>query len=459
MDKITVCMIVKNEEACLKKCLESVKGIGPIVIVDTGSTDNTIEIARRYTDKVYTDYKWNDSFAEARNYAKSKVETDWILSIDADEYLVNPQSIVSAIENAEKNNFKTIDVLLESAGKGIIHYFPRLFKKECIWKGAVHNYINIVEKNKSDIKIVYGYSEAHKKDPGRSLRILTKEANKPGKVRELFYLAREYWYMRKYQEAINWYKKYLKVATWQIEIADACVMMTKCYMALKDYKSARNTCMNAININADFKEALYLMARLTGPNNSARWDQAAYRATNKNVLFVREIRNAREIQFEECIPNVYAYKFMLYIGANKYRCHMLNQFRNRNYLIDIVEPFKDNCKIYDGVIGINKVYNSTIQDFVRERTYDVVLWWHGPEHIDINELKPTLDKMETMANKYVILGTPWGNNPQEAIYGNPLEEHKTHLYEENFNKYNYKTNTIGVKDTWNSNLLIWKEIK
>jgi len=93
MDSLTVCLIVKNEESCLERCLESVKDIGQIVIVDTGSTDSTIDIARKYTDKVFTDYTWNDNFAEARNHAISKCETDWIFTIDADEHLVNPKMV------------------------------------------------------------------------------------------------------------------------------------------------------------------------------------------------------------------------------------------------------------------------------------------------------------------------------------------------------------------------------
>ena len=81
-------MIVKNEESCLAKALESVKDADEIIVCDTGSTDRTIEIAKQYTDKVYTDYVWNDNFAEARNHAAKKCTGDYILIIDADEYLV-----------------------------------------------------------------------------------------------------------------------------------------------------------------------------------------------------------------------------------------------------------------------------------------------------------------------------------------------------------------------------------
>ncbi len=66
---ISLCMIVRNEEKVLARCLESVRGcVDEIVIVDTGSSDATKEIAARYTDRIY-DFEWIDDFSAARNYA------------------------------------------------------------------------------------------------------------------------------------------------------------------------------------------------------------------------------------------------------------------------------------------------------------------------------------------------------------------------------------------------------
>ncbi|MCR4787981.1 MAG: glycosyltransferase [Lachnospiraceae bacterium] len=87
MSKISVCSIVKNEEKNIEKMLESLKKYGfEIVIVDTGSTDRTKEIAGRYTDKVF-DFEWCDDFAKAKNFAASKAKNDWILFMDADEWI------------------------------------------------------------------------------------------------------------------------------------------------------------------------------------------------------------------------------------------------------------------------------------------------------------------------------------------------------------------------------------
>ncbi|MGV3522910.1 MAG: glycosyltransferase family 2 protein [Candidatus Sericytochromatia bacterium] len=82
---ISACLIVRNEAHCLARCLDSLVGIvHEIIIVDTGSTDRTIEIAQKYTDKIFH-HHWNDHYAEARNVALSHASGDWILIIDADE--------------------------------------------------------------------------------------------------------------------------------------------------------------------------------------------------------------------------------------------------------------------------------------------------------------------------------------------------------------------------------------
>ncbi len=84
---ISLCMIVKNEQAVLERCLQSVRGaVDEIIIVDTGSTDGTEKIARRYTDKVYF-FPLAAEFSEARNFAFSKATREYCMWMDADDVL------------------------------------------------------------------------------------------------------------------------------------------------------------------------------------------------------------------------------------------------------------------------------------------------------------------------------------------------------------------------------------
>ncbi|MDD6155548.1 MAG: glycosyltransferase family 2 protein [Lachnospiraceae bacterium] len=87
MVTISLCMIVKNEEKVLSRCLDSLKGLmDEIIIVDTGSTDRTKEIAMQYTSQVY-DFSWCEDFAAARNFSFSKATKEYIYAPDADEVL------------------------------------------------------------------------------------------------------------------------------------------------------------------------------------------------------------------------------------------------------------------------------------------------------------------------------------------------------------------------------------
>lgn len=97
MQTLSLCMITKNEEKNIKSCLESVANIvDEIIIVDTGSTDKTIEIAKSYGAKVFT-HKWNDDFSEARNISLEKATKDWIIVLDGDEVL--PQEDGKKLKN------------------------------------------------------------------------------------------------------------------------------------------------------------------------------------------------------------------------------------------------------------------------------------------------------------------------------------------------------------------------
>ncbi|HLP14673.1 MAG TPA: glycosyltransferase family 2 protein, partial [Bacteroidota bacterium] len=85
--RLSLSMIVKNEEARLAECLESMKHVADeIVIVDTGSTDRTIAIARAYGARVI-EFPWNGSFSDARNTSLSNCRGEWVIFLDADERL------------------------------------------------------------------------------------------------------------------------------------------------------------------------------------------------------------------------------------------------------------------------------------------------------------------------------------------------------------------------------------
>lgn len=288
--RVTVNTIVKNEASHIRDMLDSVKGLD-VCIADTGSDDGTPAIIREYGGEVWTDYRWNDDFAAARNHALSKVSDGWCLVLDGDERLLSPaERVREEAARADASGFRTVSCLVQGRGHGHVHRQPRLFKRcaEVFWKGAAHNYLSVVEANESDITIEYGYSDQHQKDPDRTLRILSRAVDRdPTLVREKYYLAREFFYRRRWAEALTWFEAYQAVATWLPERADAYLYMARCLWQLQRGSEARATCLQAINCNPDFREALLFMAELHYEPHRAKWQKIADQAENRDVLFVR----------------------------------------------------------------------------------------------------------------------------------------------------------------------------
>ncbi len=287
---VGVAIIAKNEEAMIGRCLESVKGADQIVVCDTGSVDRTIEIAKQYTSEVYTDFIWCDDFSAAQNHCKAKMKTDWILSIDCDEFVHDFAEVRKAIELATQD---TIRVLMVAGGSHRLEFgFSRLFRNspDIYWVQPIHKHLNRPGEGEpvGNVRITFNYSPAHALDPDRTLRILEKTVaveENPG--RNLYYLGREYWYKRRYKECTATLGRYVQVATWQAEKAEAFLVMSQAYSAQGLDEDARDAILQAIKINANFKEAINWMADICPKENAAQWRRMAKTANNKDVLWDR----------------------------------------------------------------------------------------------------------------------------------------------------------------------------
>lgn len=289
--KLSACLIVKNEKDHIKDVLSSLAGIDEIVVADTGSSDNTVALAKEFTDKVFTDYVWNDDFAEARNHALSKCTGDWIISIDGDEVLEEGglEKIRKIIENATPEQFH-FSVLMTHKGSRHQHDLPRIFRNDgsILWVGAAHETLYPVQKNVTDIVIEYGYSTAHQLDPDRMMRILAKVVNSSEATpRDLYYYAREFWYRKDYTQALRLFREYITISTWLPEKADAMLYEARCLFLLQQGNEAREVCAELILLNPMFKEALLFMAELHFEPWKSKWERLATVADNSEVLFKR----------------------------------------------------------------------------------------------------------------------------------------------------------------------------
>lgn len=240
---ISLCMIVKNEEESLDKCLASVAQIADeIIIVDTGSTDRTKEIASKYTDLIY-DYTWKDDFSAARNFAFDKATKDYILWLDADDYIENGdrEKFIRL-----KNNFETsIDsvtmkyiISRDENGNPLFYSVRnRLVKRvnNFRWYGKVHEYLEVYGNiYDSDISIVHNKV---KQTFDRNIQIY-EEMLKKGDIftpRDLFYYANELCDHKRYNEAIEYYNRFIDTNRgWIEDILYSLGKLADCYETIGD---------------------------------------------------------------------------------------------------------------------------------------------------------------------------------------------------------------------------------
>ena len=288
--KLSAALIVKNEAAIITRCLSSLKGFDEIVVIDTGSVDQTVEICKHAGAFVYDDFKWCDDFAAARNHAKGKCFGDWILFIDADNPLITPHDLVRLqVMEADFAEARTANIKAVYP-TGQWHWVSGLAKNEknVQWIGAVHECLTPAPMFNAEIQISVGQSPTKSSDPDRNIRILLKsDLSLP---RNQFYLGKEYYERGRYAEAIAWMKAYIEgPAPWIKELAWAWLVIANCYW--RDGRGrgdmARDACLQSIRQNPECAEAMRLMSEMHTSPWREKWARLATLANNEDVLFVR----------------------------------------------------------------------------------------------------------------------------------------------------------------------------
>jgi len=243
---ISLCMIVRNEEEVLARCLDCVKDIADeIIIVDTGSSDRTKEIACLYTNKIY-DFTWIDDFAAARNFAFTQASKDYIFWLDADDVLLEDDRI--KLLNLKQSLDPSINSVTMNYNLAFDPYGNvttslrrnRLVKRKnnYQWIGAVHEYLAVYGLSMdSDIAVTHK-SEWH--DSDRNVKIYQKRlaAGEIFNPRDQYYFANELLDHQIYDQAIEWYQKFLNTGQgWVEDNLSACRKLADCFQQLGDLEN------------------------------------------------------------------------------------------------------------------------------------------------------------------------------------------------------------------------------
>ena len=244
MITISLCMIVKNEELTLERCLHSVQdAVDEIVIVDTGSTDRTKDIAKKYTNNIY-DFKWINNFSASRNYSFSKAKMDYILWLDADDILLlNDYEKLLKLKHSLSPEIDAVSMQyhcdFDEYGNATLTVRRfRLVKRlnNYHWSGAVHEDLVIKEGNIYDSDIVVTHRKNYDtRDPDRNLKIYEKLISNENEltIRDTLHYAMELHQHNMFEKAIEYYLIFMDFEGLSAEDRiHACMKLADCYYHL-----------------------------------------------------------------------------------------------------------------------------------------------------------------------------------------------------------------------------------
>ncbi len=256
MVTLSICMIVKNEEAVLERCLESIRGLwDELVVVDTGSTDATVAIAQRYTSQVFH-YPWQDDFAAARNFSFTQAHMDYCMWIDADDLLL-PKDREELLHLKETLD-PSVDLVMmpyhtafDANGSPTFSYERERWlrrDRQFRWQGAVHEAIP------PSGKILHvGAAITHHKvgtgNPDRNLRILEGLLRQKGSLepRQQYYYGRELLAHGQWIRAAQVLQDFLQQGQgWVENNLDACLVLSKCYQQLGQEERSLHALLHAL---------------------------------------------------------------------------------------------------------------------------------------------------------------------------------------------------------------------
>lgn len=304
MSTLSVCLIAKNEEAVIERVLTCAsKFADEIIVVDTGSTDNTKNIAKKFTDKVY-DFTWINDFAAARNYSFDQATMDYCMWLDCDDVISD--------DSIDLINFHKF--FLDKVGDGftapykcsdtVTNVVTRIVKRgSCKWVGFIHEYLNFTgPKTKLDFEVVHSKPESSSvRDAGRNLRIFEQKMQEGVKfsARDYLYFSKELYWNNRPDEALDMIKRYYEEpGRWSEDDIQISIIENNIWAAKNNHAKAVEVLATAISkygLNAPllynaglasyrqnkYAEAIYYFMPII---NKLSWN-STYFVDNYNYLF------------------------------------------------------------------------------------------------------------------------------------------------------------------------------
>ena len=361
---LSLCMIVKNEEKYLHDCLQSVCDIvDQIVIVDTGSEDKTIEIAKEFGAEIHH-FDWVDDFSAARNESIKQATSEWILWLDADERLesLSKNEIQKILKPESKPVIYKVQIKsIVNDGENVrLSSAHRLFtnKKGLHFTGKIHEQISIsaaklgAEERQSNLILEHlGYdldAEGQKKKDRRNLKLLKKSVQEdPQNAYAHFTLAQQYGLLKEWNKALKHYEIAERLGQLDTELM-ASLLNTKAesLFNLKKYNQVKESCNKSIQKEATQIGAYYMLYRTADTQGETEECIKQLKLILKNTKILKN--KTKSISTDVLI----AEEKVLYTLALNY-LKLEQTDTAKEYLNKTLEINPDNYKIREKLIETN----------------------------------------------------------------------------------------------------------
>jgi glycosyltransferase involved in cell wall biosynthesis/predicted SAM-dependent methyltransferase len=284
MNTLSLCMITKNEESNLKRLLETVPGVfDEIIIVDTGSTDKTKEVAQSFGAKIYQ-FTWIDDFAAARNFSFSKATKEYIMWLDADDIIL-PEDREKIL--ALKQDLTIADMYLmaynyaqDEHGKCTVKNFRHRIIKRGVstWQYPIHECMTFAPGSRempTEIWVTHRRGgDDIVKSKGRNIRILKRAITEhPEDIRLKYYYAKELHHEGILKECVEAFDIYFKSpGGWHEDQVNGRWYQAMAYWQMGQEEKTIDTCMEGIKLDPRFAEFYVILGQIH--YNHEHWEQA-----------------------------------------------------------------------------------------------------------------------------------------------------------------------------------------
>lgn len=371
---LSIAMIVKDEEKYLDKTLTALKPLmkeieSELIIVDTGSTDKTVEIAKNHTDKVYFK-EWTGDFAEMRNESFKYATGDWILVLDADEELVEYEKFIEFIKSDKSKIYKSLGVsLINFLDENLTKYtrapLLRIFKNEKgfkyegsiheqpVYKSPVYNPVNGV-MTFNHYGYIYEDESIRQKKMKRNEENLLKELEKePNNPYINYQLGQNYTVLNEPNEAIFYLEKSVKeYEKNNLVYIPAITKLLSCYYVTKQNIEIEELCYKYLKKDKKNIDIYYYLA-------TVQMDMCKYNKSAENykkyIYYTKNYEMSTQATDITCSFDTEKYELN---AVNNY-CKILMKLKKFNEALELVENTMQ--KYIDNIDMTTKLYKTIIE--------------------------------------------------------------------------------------------------